>query len=645
MRRRWFLGIISVFLIWTVALSAQSSVRLIPAKPKQGKLVTIKYKPNQQLAPVTKLYAYVYLFTEPDGIPRVEVSELRRAGGGEFEGTVQLKPSDVFGMIKITDGGELVDDNQKRFWDFLVTADFVHPVQGAHYRRGYSFLGSLPEPCKRQVNYDSARAAFQRELQQSPNYLPAQVGLLWLKQVLGEISPSQFEKEFRALLEQFQDYSQPHFLLTAIRGWQMLRNPEKVKELEQILLAQFPESEAAKEVKFQRLMAVTDPSQFLREATLFLQRYPAYRRGEELERNIVTRYLRRGEYDTVAAFLQRIPSPHPQSYIMLTRFLLGQYQMMTDTIEQRKLRDRLAEVANLMREYVEQDLLSLKPPYLAPSEWEKQMTTVRAEAFYTYGLVQEAFGNLEQAMEAYQQALMWYDMEDVPADLYDHLIPLLIRFGHSKDAFLFIQQAIVTGKASDSIQKQLRPLYDSLVGKGDEGFRELEQHLEQEKKSYRKMQLFKKRLNQPMVDGELTTLDGKKVRLSDFKGKILILDFWATWCGPCKASFPVLQRLYDSLKNDKDIAFLVINVWERVDNRDSIVKAFLKQTNYTFPVYLDKKDALIRKYGITGIPTKVYIDKKGRIQFKEIGFMGAQRSREFFLDVLELLRDPAFYRQ
>lgn len=273
------------------------------------------------------------------------------------------------------------------------------------------------------------------------------------------------------------------------------------------------------------------------------------------------------------------------------------------------------------------------------------MMTVRAEAFYTYGLVQEAFGNPDQALEAYQQALMWYDMEEVPADLYDHLIPLLIRSGHSKDALLFIQQAIVTGKASDSVQKQLRPLYDSLVGKGDEGFRELEQHLEKEKKSYRKMRLFKKRLNQPMIDGELTTLDGKKVRLSDFKGKILILDFWATWCGPCKASFPVLQRLYDSLKNDKDVAFLVINVWERVDNRDSIVKAFLKQTNYTFPVYLDKKDALIRKYGITGIPTKVYIDKKGRIQFKEIGFMGAQRSREFFLDVLELLRDPAFYRQ
>jgi len=330
---------------------------------------------------------------------------------------------------------------------------------------------------------------------------------------------------------------------------------------------------------------------------------------------------------------------------MLTRFLLGQYQMMTDTIEQRKLRDRLAEVANLMREYVEQELLSLKPSYLAPLEWEKQMAMVRAEASYTYGLVQEAFGNLEQALEAYQQALMRYDMDEVPADLYDHLIPLLIRFGHSKDALLFIQQAIVTGKASDSVQQQLRPLYDSLVGKGDEGFQELEQHLEREKKNYRKMRLFKKRLNQPMIDGELTTLDGKKVRLSDFKGKILVLDFWATWCGPCKASFPVLQRLYDSLKNDKDIAFLVINVWERVANRDSIVKAFLKQTNYTFPVYLDKQDALIRKYGITGIPTKVYIDKEGRIQFKEIGFMGPQRSREFFLDVLELLRDPTFYRQ
>ncbi len=645
--QRFLQVFITLILLPVLLKAAPSSVRLLPAKPKQGKMVTIKYKPGEAFRPLQRFYAYVYLFSEESGIPRVEVVEMQRSATNreEFEGVLSLKPSDVFGMLKFTDGGELVDDNQGNYWDFLITADFVHPVSGAHYRRGYSFLGSLPENCKRQVLYDSARVEFQRELERSPHYLPAKVAALWMRQLYGEISPSQFGKQLRELLTKEQDYSKPHFVLTALRGWQMLRESKKVEELEHLLLEQFPESEAAVEVVFQKVQASAGAPDFVQKVAEFLQKHPNYWRSDVLERMVVTRYLRRGEYDSVATFLEHILMPRPQSYIMLTRFLLDQYQMMTDTVERRKIHDRLAEIAALMRERSEQELLELKPSYVAPKEWEKQMRTVRAEALYVYGQVQEAFGNLEQAVEAYQQALMFYEMDEVPQELYDRLIPKLIESGQGKDAFLFLQQAIVTDRISDSLRQYLRPLYDSLVGKGDPGFEELMNYLEREKKNFRKMQLFKRRLNQPMVDGELETLDGKKVRLSDFKGKILVLDFWATWCGPCKASFPVLQKLYDSLKSANDIAFFVINVWERVTNRDSIVKAFLAKNQYTFPIYLDKKDELVRKYGISGIPTKVFIDKQGRIQFKEIGFMGAERSREFFLNVIELLRDPAFYRR
>jgi thiol-disulfide isomerase/thioredoxin len=128
-------------------------------------------------------------------------------------------------------------------------------------------------------------------------------------------------------------------------------------------------------------------------------------------------------------------------------------------------------------------------------------------------------------------------------------------------------------------------------------------------------------LNQPLIDGTFTTLDGAPLKISDWKGKVVIIDYWATWCGPCRQSFPSLQKLYDRYKTNPNVVIAVVNVWEKSDNRATTVRDFLK-TNPTlkFPMYIDPSDEVVRKYGVTGIPTKFYLGKDGRIQFKEVGF-------------------------
>lgn len=111
------------------------------------------------------------------------------------------------------------------------------------------------------------------------------------------------------------------------------------------------------------------------------------------------------------------------------------------------------------------------------------------------------------------------------------------------------------------------------------------------------------------------------MKISDWKGKVVIIDYWATWCGPCRQSFPSLQKLYERYKANPNVVFAVVNVWERSDDRAKTVRDFLKSNAaLTFPMYIDEKDDVVRKYGVTGIPTKFYLGKDGRVQFKEVGF-------------------------
>jgi thiol-disulfide isomerase/thioredoxin len=116
-------------------------------------------------------------------------------------------------------------------------------------------------------------------------------------------------------------------------------------------------------------------------------------------------------------------------------------------------------------------------------------------------------------------------------------------------------------------------------------------------------------------DFELKDLSGKKVSLSSLRGKPVMLDFWATWCGPCQMSIPTVQKFYETHK-DKGLVVLGVNV----DEDPSNVYAFVKHFNMTYPVLYGGGTPISDAYGVEGIPMFVFIDPQGRITRRFNGF-------------------------
>ena len=119
----------------------------------------------------------------------------------------------------------------------------------------------------------------------------------------------------------------------------------------------------------------------------------------------------------------------------------------------------------------------------------------------------------------------------------------------------------------------------------------------------------------------LTGLDGKPVSLAAHKGKVVVLDFWGSWCGPCRLELPHLQKAYEQYKA-KGVAFTTVNV-EMADSPEEhkrIATEYMKANSFTFPVAIDPENVAVQAHKVESYPTVFIIDKTGKIRFRNLGY-------------------------
>lgn len=140
-------------------------------------------------------------------------------------------------------------------------------------------------------------------------------------------------------------------------------------------------------------------------------------------------------------------------------------------------------------------------------------------------------------------------------------------------------------------------------------------------------------VGQPAPDFTLPTLDGDTVSLSDYIGQPVLINFWATWCAPCRVEMPELVRAYNE-HQDEGFAILSVNL----TNQDAIadVRAFVEEFDMSFPILLDETGAVSDEvYRLLGLPMSVFVDREGRIERIYIGLMTADQIDTFVSEILE----------
>ncbi|MAT96790.1 MAG: cytochrome C biogenesis protein [Anaerolineaceae bacterium] len=133
-----------------------------------------------------------------------------------------------------------------------------------------------------------------------------------------------------------------------------------------------------------------------------------------------------------------------------------------------------------------------------------------------------------------------------------------------------------------------------------------------------------------VTDFSIGSLAGGNIALSDFAGEVVIMNFWATWCPPCRAEMPGLNRFYETHR-DKGLTLLAINEEESA----ATVRPFIQSNNFTFPVLLDEQGRVAQQYSTRSFPTTFIIDREGIIQHVQTGVISEDELARIVLPLLQ----------
>ncbi len=597
--------------IVAVQLAAQAVVQ--PANPQAGAAIELRF--DAKTSPLlqekdVQLQVLGYSFKEGAFLD----ANLKKSGES-WIATIPLSEK-VLAITYALKAGERFDNNNGAGYFVQICDAKGNPLPESQVAKAilYRDLGGALE-------LDRAPAAalpwMEAGIQQQPElarkYLPSYINLILAAQ-RGEDGKTRV----RALLEKTaaDAAATETDLMTVMNAYQRLGDNDKANALKEKLRAQFPKGLQAKADQQQAIRNEVDLAKREEMITKFAKDFPAQdeadKRGlDQLWTSLAQAHAEKKDWERMQRIARLLRNPAKASFLNNISWEMAEK----------------GEDLNIAESYAAEAAMRAKQEIDTPSETRPAMQTqqdwLRMRRFSygsytdTYAYTLDKRGKTAEAIAQAKIAVEYTERENT--EINERYCQYLER-AQSTDLIPTLEDFISQGLSTKAMREQFLKTYGA-ANSSDRAQARLTE-LEQKADARALAELKSKMIDKPAPDFELLNLQGERVSLSSLKGKVVVADFWATWCGPCKASFPGMQQAVDQYKNNPQVAFVFINCWERGDDKAKLAGEFINSKNYNFNVLMDTEDKVVSAFGVSGIPTKFILDPNGRIRFKSVGYGG-----------------------
>ena len=581
-----------------------------PEKPKPGEKITITYNPaGSKIEKAKNISMLVHSYGK--NIYSTNEYDLKKEGKA-WVGSFSAADTCAGVVLRFTDGKEYDNNGSKCFPIRFYGKDgkLVKYASGGLAVGYINWFGAFnldPDP-------EAAFKLFQEELAQYPSSKKDFFFMYYAayskvdKEKAAEYLNTEAENFEKTLTQNEEDLS---FLIQLYRT---LKAKDKYDAAQALLLEKYPTSSTAEMIKFSEAYGTKDAAKKAELAEKFKEQFPKSQYLAYLFPDPSQALIKAGKYEEAYEAIKKNEKATSSSYNNLA------WAMFEKDINLPLAKEIAAKGVELSGKDAQSTDVKI-PPYYSEKEYKKMMNASAYLILDTYGAILLKLGENAEALKYLKQA---YDLDGgKTADVNERYSQALVANGKYAEATTEMEKFVSDGKSTSAMKDLLKQTYTKAKG-SDAGFDKYLSGLESKANKSALDEMKKTMIDMPAPKFTLVDLKGDKVSLADLKGKIVIIDFWATWCGPCKASFSGMQKAVNKFANDPNVKFLFVNTWENnVDDKKKNAEDFIKQNKYSFHVLLDNDNKVIESYKVSGIPTKFIIDKAGNIRFKAVGFDGS----------------------